>query len=186
MLFRSLDFSYSSDDRVTIWRADVDHVSDIYAQMDAFMFPSKCEGYGMPPREAAACGISTFVQRFSGTADDCDKWAVPLEDFTLVESGMEQCGGDWAQPSIDELVWRMRDIYENQDAYKARALKAAQWMRDNATYTHAARKLTTQLDKWLGVREEPTFAAPDLSANTQAFELLAATVGANGHNHEPC
>lgn len=172
-----LDFSYSNDDRVTIWRADVDHVSDIYAQMDAFMFPSKCEGYGMPPREAATCGIPTVVQRFSGTADDCDEWAIPLEDFTMVESGMELSGGDWAQPSIDELVWRMRDIYDNQDAYKARALKAAQWMRDNATYAHAAQKLTAQLGKWLGVREEPKFAPPNLAANNDTFEQLTTMVG---------
>jgi Glycosyl transferases group 1 len=176
-----LDFSYSSDDRITIWRTDVEHVSDIYMQMDAFIFPSKCEGYGMPPREAAACGVPTVVQRFSGTADDCDEWAIPLEDFTLVESGMADCGGEWAQPSIDELVWRLRDIYENQDVYKARALQAAQWMRNHATYAHAAQKLVAVLRTWLGgPHEEEPLPIPDLAANTRNFELLQTVVGGNG------
>lgn len=165
-----LDFSYSSDPRLTVWRADVEHVSDIFSQFDAFMFPSRCEGFGMPPREAAACGVPTVVTRFSGTADDCDNWAVPLEKFNLVESYMEGCGGLWAMPDMDELVWRMQDIYQHQDEYKARALKAAQWQRENGTYAIAAQKLIDTVARHMGGLPAPT--------------IEKAVVKANGHLHE--
>lgn len=145
-----LDFSYSTDPRLTVWREDVERVADVFAVADAVMNPNRCEGYGMWPREAAACGVPTFVTRWSGTADDCDEWAVPLEKYELVESHMQGSGGLWAKPDLDEIVWRMRDIYENQDEYKARALKAAAWMRDHATYAHAVRKLEDVLAWWLG------------------------------------
>lgn len=145
-----MDFSYSPDDRFTIWRADVTKVADVFAQADACLNPNRCEGYGMWPREAAACGIPTVVTRWSGTADDCDSWAVPLETFTLAESHMEGCGGIWAEPDADELIWRMQDMVSHQDEYKAEALKAAQWMRQNQTYGHAAEKLVGVIARHLG------------------------------------
>ena len=104
----------------------------------------------MSQREAAACGLPSVAVRWSGTADDIDQWGVPLEQFKLVESGMEGCGGKWAEPSLDEIVWRMRDMYQNQDEYKARALKSAQWLRSNATYEHAARKLVQITSDFMG------------------------------------
>jgi len=150
-----LDFSYSADSRLTVWKADVDDIADIYQQMDAFMFPTKFEGYGMPCREAAACGVPTVVTRYSGTADDCDEWAFPLEKFTKVESKMIGCGGLWAEPDVDELVWRMRDIYQHQDEYREKALVKAQWLRNNNTYAHAANKLVNAMAKYLGGKPSP-------------------------------
>lgn len=146
----SLDFSYSTDSRLTIWREDVERISDVFAVADAAINPIHCEGFGMWPREAAACGLPALVTRWSGTADDCDKWAIPLEKYTLIDSHMQGCGGQWAQPDIDEIAWRMRDMYEKQDEYKAQALKAAAWMRANMTYAHAAQKLLGVMAWWLG------------------------------------
>lgn len=176
-----LDFSYSNDQRLTVWRADVEQMADVYAQMDAFMFPTHCEGFGMPPREAATCGIPTVVTRWSGTADDADKWAIPLDKFELVESHMESCSGLWAEPDLDELVWRMRDIYEHQGEYKARALISAQWMRDNATYAHAASKLVAVMGKWLGGYTPPVIAPPlTPDAKNLLMQHLAVSKSANG------
>lgn len=172
---KNLDFSYSTDPRLTIWKADVDNIADIYQQMDAFMFPTRFEGYGMPCREAAACGVPTFVTRYMGTADDCDEWAFPLEKFTLVESHMEGCGGKWANPDMDELIWRMQDIYEHQDDYRKQALVKAQWLRDNHTYAHAAKRLTDVLGKYLGDPNQSKAEAP-----TQK----PITVSTNGHKKE--
>jgi glycosyltransferase involved in cell wall biosynthesis len=146
----NLDFSYSTDDRLTIWKADVDHVADVYSQMDCFVFPSRCEGYGMPPREASACGVPTIVTRWSGTADDADAWAIPLDNFTLRDSGMKGCGGDWAEPSLDEICEKMLWVYGHQDEARSRAIRAAKWLRDNQTYEMAAQKLVKVMGKHLG------------------------------------
>jgi glycosyltransferase involved in cell wall biosynthesis len=151
----NLDFSYSSDSRLTIWREDVTHMSDVFAQLDVFMFPTKCEGYGMPPRESSACGVPTVVTRWSGTDDETDEWAFPLDNFKMVESKMENCGGLWAQPDMDELIHNMRWQYEHQDDAKAQALKHAQWLRDNRTYARAAVKLVDTVSQCLGARRLP-------------------------------
>ncbi len=169
-----LDFSYSSDPRLTVWRADVPNVADIFSQFDAFMFPSRCEGFGMPPREAAACGVPTVVTRFSGMADNCDDWAIPLEKFEMVESYMEGCGGLWASADEDELIWRMQDIYQHQDEYKARALKAAQWMRQNSTYAIAAQKLMDTLARNMGGLPAKTIEREVVKANGHLAEKVTA------------
>ena len=91
-----------------------------------------------------------MVTRFSGLADDTDQWAIPLEKFHLVESYMDGCGGLWAEPDLDEIIWRMQDLVANREYYQARALKAAQWLRDNATYAHSAQKLMGVIGPWLG------------------------------------
>lgn len=180
----ALDFSYSSDQRLTIWRADVAEVADVYAQFDAFMFPSRCEGLGMPPLEAAACGVPTVVQRFSGTADHCDHWATPLDNYTLVESHMDQCGGLWAEPDEDEVIEAMRWLYNHQDEAKVKALNAAQWLRDNRTYDHSAAQLMDVMARHLGHRA-PERAMPAPTDNRAAAAnwapILEQVKSSNGH-----
>ena len=161
-----MDWSYSPDPRYRVWRSDVTNMADVYAQLDAYICPAKCEGYGMSQREAAACGLPVVVQRFSGTADNCDEWAIPLENYKLVESDMPYCGGEWAEPDLDELVETMRYLYLHQDDAKAKALKSADWLRGHETYAHSADKLVKVLNKWLGgpipVDEEPIGKVGDI------------------------
>lgn len=147
---KGMDYSYSRDDRLTVWREDVEKVADVFTQFDAFIFPSRCEGWGMPPREASACGVPTVVTRWSGLDDQTDEWAIPLEQHTLVESHMETCGGLWAEPNLDEIVEVMRWLYDHQDEAKTRALSGAQWLRDNRTYGQAANNLILTINKHLG------------------------------------
>lgn len=167
------------DDRLHVWKADVQNLADIYAQMDAYIFPTRCEGLGMPPLEAAACGVPTVVTRWSGTADDADFWATPLEKFTLFESKMEGSGGTWAQPDLDEIVWRMRDMVANQDEYRQRALQSARWLRQNRTYAHAAKRIVELISGWFGV--PPAVEEESLYELTFEFpELAGIPFGENG------
>lgn len=147
---KAMDRSYSRDPRLVVWRADVENVADVYGHMDSFIFPTRCEGYGMPPREAAACGIPTVATNAFGTADDCDKWAFPLNNFKLVESGMEKCGGLWAAPDLDEVCENMLWLYEHQDEAREQAQVKAQWLRENHTTAICAEQLVNVVSKYLG------------------------------------
>jgi glycosyltransferase involved in cell wall biosynthesis len=151
----ALDYAYSTDSRLVVWKADVEHVADIFAQMDAFMFPSRCEGWGQPPRESAACGIPTVVTRWSGLDDETDQWAIPLEDYKLVDSGMEGCGGQWAEPSLDELCEQMEWIYKNQDVAKQQALKSAEWLRQNRTFSQMADNIVKTMNAYVNTPPPP-------------------------------
>ncbi len=128
-----------SDPRVSLWREDVTNIADIYAQADCYVFPTKGEGFGLPPREAAACGLPVICTEWGGTAD-CESWAIPVKTFTLRPSQLIG-GGDWARPDVDEVAAHMTWCYEHQDDARAKGQAAAAWLRANQTWAHSASKL---------------------------------------------
>jgi glycosyltransferase involved in cell wall biosynthesis len=104
---------------------------DLYHRADVMIFSTKGEGWGWPPREAAACGVTSLATNFAGTADDIDAWGIPL-DYELVRadwSGHNRLSkmelGEWAEVDFDALVARLRDIADNREQYAADALRKA-------------------------------------------------------------
>jgi glycosyltransferase involved in cell wall biosynthesis len=130
----------NSDPRVSIWSADIEHMADVYAQADCYVFPTKGEGYGMPPREAAACGLPVITTRWSGTADDIDCWAIPINNFKL-EPSMLDSKGLWAYPDPEEVAAHMKWVYEHREEARTKGRAAALWLREHATWDHAAQKM---------------------------------------------
>lgn len=128
-----------TDYRTSLFKGDVKETKDIFANVDAFVFPTRGEGYGLPPREASACGIPTICTKWSGT-DDCDNWAFPIDKFKLKESNLS-AGGRWAEPDFEQLKDLMWFVYAERERAKAQAVKHAQWLRENQTWEQAATTL---------------------------------------------
>lgn len=170
-----LDFSFGRDPRVTVWREDVERIADVFAFADAAINPNHCEGYGMWPREAAACGLPVVVTPWSGTDDETDQWAIPIKNFRVAKSGMRDCGGQWAYPSEEEVCEHMRWLYNHQDEGRKIGLRSARWLRANRTYAHAARTLLQTLAGWMGGPLPDDMGRPspeDLDRERQLLEEL--------------
>lgn len=136
----------NSDRRLSIWREDVESLADVFAACDCFVFPTKGEGYGMPPREAAAMGIPVICTAWSGVADDIDQWALPIRDFKMADHGpMMDGNGRWAKPSVDATAALMRYVYENRDEARAKAKAASAWLHANQTWQQSGEKLLATL-----------------------------------------
>lgn len=79
---------------------------------DAFVFPSRGEGWGLPPREAAATGLPVLAPGFGGTAEELHEWAIPIRvgGMSAAQYGTYLAGdvGEWAEPDVDHLVELMR------------------------------------------------------------------------------
>jgi len=92
-----------------------DQLNDWYHSLDCFVFPSKAEGIGYPPREALATGCPTIITNYSGL-EDLAPYAYALNDFKLEErTDMPEQPGCWAVPNIQELMYWMRWVYEHAD-----------------------------------------------------------------------
>jgi glycosyltransferase involved in cell wall biosynthesis len=137
----------NSDKRVSIWRDDVQSMADVYSQIDCFVFPSRGEGWGMPPREAAMMGLPVIATRYSGLEVGIDNWAIPIDKYTM-RPAMLPVKGDWAHPDVEEVKEKMLWCYDHQSEAKALGLRAAQWLRDNQTWDHAAKQLLDLLDRY--------------------------------------
>lgn len=94
----------------------------LYEHADCFLWPTRGEGWGLPPREAAATGLPVITSAHSGQAD-AGEWAyvVPHADPghpAIFRHWGGQCGF-WYEPDLDTLVDTMRWVVEHRDEAKA-------------------------------------------------------------------
>lgn len=130
---------------LSLWREDIDSMSDVYAQADCFVIPSRGDGWCLPAREAAATGLPVIATRFGGTAVNLDCWGIPIENYRMVDC--VTLGGQWAEPDIDEIVDRMRWVYDHQDEAYAKGQRASAWLHANETWQKPANDLIDLIQK---------------------------------------
>ncbi len=84
-----------------------EQMAQLYQSAELMVFPTCGEGFGLPPREAAATGALVITTDFSGTADDLPQWGIPLgyQMGTAWLNHDRYAGvGEWAQPDVDQLA----------------------------------------------------------------------------------
>jgi glycosyltransferase involved in cell wall biosynthesis len=135
------------DPRISVWRDTTKSLADVFAMTDCFVFPSRGEGWGLPPREAACMGVPVIATRWGGLENGIDNWAIPLNDVKLTNSNLRG-RGQWAQPSVDEIVDRMLWCYNNREDARQKGLAAAAWLREHQTWDQSARALMKLLEDW--------------------------------------
>jgi len=114
-------------------------------EADCFVFPSRGEGWGLPPREAAATGLPVIATNWGGLADDIWMWGIPLsvKSTSPAEFGDWEVGevGEWAEPDMDHLVELMRYCRKERVKFDALGQSAAAWLRTEATWERTARAI---------------------------------------------
>lgn len=144
-----------TDSRITVdidaW--DQQQVNEFYQQIDCFVFPSKAEGIGYPPREAMATGLPTILTAWSGLSD------IAKEEisYPIYPAGFEprpdfiHQRGNWAKINIQELMYQMRYVYEHRQEARSKGLKASEYIGQVCSWPVATGKLIEFLE---GVRRE--------------------------------
>lgn len=112
---------------------------------DCFVFPSRGEGWGAPPREAAAMGLPVIATDWGGLAEEIEHWALPLRvaGRSKAEYGWPEWGdiGEWAEPDAEHLVELMRWCYAHQDEAERFGRRAARWLQECASWERTMRAL---------------------------------------------
>ena len=122
---------------------DVAQQRALLQRADAYVFPSRGEGWGSPPREAAATGLPVIATNFGGLAEEIARWALPLhvKGMSNADYGYWDDIGEWAEPDGDQLGELMRWCYENRHCARVAGLDAAAWLSASATWERTARAL---------------------------------------------
>lgn len=143
---RELARRVSGDPRIKVISGSMtdEQMAGLYQQADAFVFPTKAEGFGLPCIEALACGLpvittavsaqTTFLDHIPGLYAPVEFRMAPIVDpdykgFYGKEYGNEDFG-NWALPSMPSLRAAMRDVYEHQADWRARAAQASAVIRE--------------------------------------------------------
>jgi len=143
------------DRRVSFWLEDVASMTHVYEAADCFVYPAYADGWGLPPHEAAAMGLPVIAPRHSGTQEQIDCWAIPLEKFSeqparTLEVLTLPPDAVWWVPDWQEVGEKMLWCYEHQELARLKGRMAAQWLRENQTWQHAARILVDLIERYAG------------------------------------
>ncbi len=103
----------------------------LYAGADAYVLPSRGEGWGRPYMEALAMGLPTIASRFSGNLefmDDATSWLIDGELVPVAEDAQLfnklYTGHKWFEADVDELAAAMRQIASDPAAARSKAAPA--------------------------------------------------------------
>lgn len=132
--------------------ATMAEIKQLYADADCFVFPSRGEGFGMPPLEAMATGLPTIVADNTGMREYAnDKYNYVIEKNTLVpaERYPKSWGdvGNWFEPDYQELKDLMWHVYTHQDEARAKGKLAAEWIAEEWNYDEIADKIVMAIQK---------------------------------------
>ncbi len=117
---------------------------DFYRDLDCFLFPSRAEGSGMPPREAMATGLPVILTNWSGLSEICDeKYNYPLTPLAidLPDYRGEEQPGFQARIDIQELMYWMRYVYEHRQEALEKGKLASEWMHKDWNWTKCAQEV---------------------------------------------
>jgi len=100
----------------------------LYAAADAFVLPTRGEGFCRPAAEAMATGRPVIVTGWGGHRDFATPETAFLVDYRLVpvpEKAVKEValyrGHRWAEPSAEHLKALMREVVERPDVARTRA-----------------------------------------------------------------
>jgi glycosyltransferase involved in cell wall biosynthesis len=139
------------DQRLVFNDGDIADMRELYAASDCFAIPSRSEGWGMPHREAAMCGLPVITQAYSGMDDGhTHEWALVVENGRMEPVGATKDGhlkGMCRRVDTDELAAKMRWCYEHRDEAAQFGRKAAAWLRASQTWQDSSEELIALLQR---------------------------------------
>lgn len=103
-----------------------------YKAGDVFVLPSRGEGWGRPHVEAMAMGLPIIATNWSGPTEymtESNSFPLRIDGLTEVREGAFK-GHLWAQPSVEHLRERMRQVQQDRDAAKDRGRHARRDMME--------------------------------------------------------
>ncbi|TAK32241.1 MAG: glycosyltransferase [Chloroflexota bacterium] len=126
----------------------------LYAAGDAFVLPSRGEGWGIPYMEAMAMGLPVIGTRWSAQLDfmnDENSYLIDIEGLVAVDrqQSMEhpQFTPDqkWAEPSASHTAAVMRHVYDHREEARSKGARARRDIQENWTLDRAADKIADRL-----------------------------------------
>lgn len=147
---------------IVVWDTILDPylLGGLYTAGHCFVFPSRGEGFGLPPLEALACGTPVVTTGYSAPMEYLVRKGKVLGGVELLDYKIEKFDGtdsiyyfghNWARPSVSSLRRAMRRVYKNWDRYKAGAMESSEYVRKEWTWDKAADKIIERLEQLKGL-----------------------------------
>lgn len=129
-----------------------DDLLDFLRELDAYVLPSRGEGFGLTGIEAMATGLPLIATNWSGPAEYLDPAdSYPLR-YTLEDTGGEWFGdrrqwGYWAEPDIAHLRQLMRHLFEHREEGIEKGRQASARVHRDWTWQRVAQQVIADFDQ---------------------------------------
>lgn len=123
----------------------------LYKAADAFVLPSRGEGWGRPIVEAMAMSLPVIATNWSGPTEyltDVNSFPLPVDRMNEVAEGPFK-GNFWAEPSVDKLGILMRYLMSNREEALAKGKKAREDMINRFSPEVVAKIVIDEIQKVL-------------------------------------
>jgi len=149
-------------------------LANLIHKSDCFVFPSRGEGFGLPPLEALACGTPVIVPNDSGMSEyfnkkyffelkiDCLKPAL-YRRFKAIDTGF------MIEPSLKDLKKKMRYAYEHKEIGLKMAREGAKWVKKNYSIKQTANKWESVLNSFKSSKSD-SLVKPQIVGNILKVE----------------
>jgi len=141
---------------------DEKQMPSLFKAADAFVLPSRGEGWGLPYMEAMAMELPTIGTNWSGNVDFMNEQNSYLIKVKKMVPASEPGFGEQAEPSVEHLRELMRHVYTNQDQAKIKGKKARQSILQQYTQEKVAEIVISNIR-----RIETIIAEKDMIAGRQ-------------------
>lgn len=123
----------------------------LIAGFDAFVLPSRGEGFGLCGLEAMATGLPLIATGWSGPSEYLDPADSLALEYSLVDANGQESNrtryfGKWAEPDVDHLRVLMRWVYEHPVEAAAMGRSASIRVHRDWTWDRVAADLERHLD----------------------------------------
>lgn len=128
-------------------RLSDDDETALYSSAHCYLQPSRGEGFGLQPLQAIAQGLPTILTGAHGH-ESFAEYGIPIGSKP-VESDYFIYGnaGEWWEPDFDELMFWMRDVYDNWENHAARAKENAYKVGSQFSWANTAHGLVDAIGR---------------------------------------
>jgi glycosyltransferase involved in cell wall biosynthesis len=126
-----------------------EQMREFYRSLDYYVFPSRGEGFGLGPIEAACCGVPGYATNWSGMRDYIGDHIKPIEWDRLSHPPTTAFArpqeGKWAEPSVEHLASLLIEMYNAGRPTLKRRKAVSSWARGNYSIRRVADRIVAEL-----------------------------------------
>lgn len=125
-----------------------------YEDADCFVFPSRGEGFGLPPMEAMATGLPTIFSDNTGMHEFANpkyNYPIPSTKKSKAFKFPKEWGnvGNWWETDIKDLKDAMLYVYNNRDEAREKGRLASEWVKSEWGFDKTALRIVKLIKKVL-------------------------------------
>lgn len=151
---------------------------ELLGSADAFVFPSRGEGFGLTPLEALATGLPVLIPNASGMSEYFDSKYFYEIDIAgkcpaLYSNYPPSDVGTMIEPDLESLKKQMRYVFEHQDEAREKGKDGAMWVKNNWTARQSIKKLSIELKKVINNDQVIDKDIPDIAFLTEDISFYS-------------